>query len=64
MLCSFYARMERNYTDLLRCSKETKERIMKDCVLEFKSHHPDFADQKISQGFILNKISRFYLEHE
>jgi len=55
--------MERNYTERLSCSKETKDLIMKQCVNEFLKHHKDFKGKHITEGHILKQIADYYLEH-
>ncbi len=56
--------MERNYTDSMKCSKETKDLIMNDCVKEFISHHREFEGMKITHGFMLKKIAEYYLKND
>ena len=51
----------RNYTDFLKCSKETKDQIMNDCVAEYLKHHPEHDGLKITQGFMLKRLSEYYL---
>ena len=44
------------------CNDETFNRIMTDCVDEYLEHHPEFKTMKITQPFIMEKISKFYME--
>jgi len=53
---------EKHYTDVLKCSKETKKLILHDCVIEFLRYNPKFQGMNITQGFILKKIAEHYLE--
>jgi len=59
---STYGLTERHYTDAMKCSKETKQLIMSDCIREFIKYNPDFDGMNITQGFILKKIALHYIE--
>jgi hypothetical protein len=50
-----------NYTERMSCSKETKDRILNDCKREYLKNHPEMRGIPLSQGFLLDKISRYYL---
>ena len=53
---------DKNYTERLSCSPKTKKRIMKNCIDEFKKHNPEFENFKVTQGMILDRISKHYLK--
>ncbi len=57
----FHSR-DKNYTERLTCSKETKKRILKDCVDEYLKWHPEMKGVLITQGFILEKMVDFFLK--
>jgi len=40
---------------------ETFDLVMKDCIVEFLEHHPEFSGMKITQNFIVKKIANHYL---
>ncbi len=48
----------------LTCSQETKDLILNECAEEFIKHHPELNGMKVSQGFILKKITEFYLKEQ
>lgn len=54
---------EKNYTDIMKCSKETKDLIMINCKDDFLEHHPEFKGVNITQGFMLKKIAEYYLHN-
>lgn len=54
---------ERNYTEIMKCSIETKEKIMIACKDDFLDHHPEFNSVKISQGFMLKTLADYYLKN-
>ncbi len=45
----------------LVCSEKVKDRIMIDCKEEFLKQHPEYEEAFITQNFLLNRISRYYL---
>ena len=53
---------ENSYEQRLSCSKETKNLLLKDCTELYLRHHPEHREIKLSQGFILKKVVKFYLE--
>ena len=53
--------MVRNYADTMHCGTETKRFIMEECVEEFLKHHPEMKEMNITQGFMLDKIAKYYL---
>ena len=55
-------KLERSYSEVLKCSKSVKDRLMVDCVREFLRHHPEFANSKITHCFMLDRVTRHYLD--
>jgi hypothetical protein len=52
----------KNYERHILCSNESKKLIEEDCKKEFLNHHPEFKGLRLSNGFILSKIIKYYLE--
>lgn len=45
----------------LNVKKETYEKIMIECVKEFKKKNPSLDEIKVTHDFIVNRIARYYL---
>jgi hypothetical protein len=43
-------------------SDELNDKLMRQCVDEFLSHHPEFKGYRITRTFMLQKIVDYYLE--
>ena len=54
---------ERKYSTRLACSESTKKLIMKDCIEDFLSHHPELSGINVTQNMILRQIAEYYLNH-
>jgi hypothetical protein len=50
------------YNMRMAMSLETYNKISNDCVKRFLEDNPEFKNVKITQNFILNRISDFYLK--
>lgn len=54
---------ETNYSERLCCSPEVKKRIMIKCKQEFLKHHPEMIGLNLTENFMLDKISVYYMEN-
>ena len=54
---------ERKYSTRLACSESTKKLIVKDCIEDFLSHHPELSGINVTQNMILRQIAEYYLNH-
>lgn len=52
---------EKGYEETLKCSKETKDLIINNCIEEFLDHHPELKGSHVTHNQILKQIAEFYL---
>ena len=48
----------------LKVRPRTKNRLMSECVDAFIKDHPEFDHFHITQDFILDKVTKYYLEND
>ncbi len=53
--------LDKNYTEKISCSKETKKLLEKYCVELYMDNHPEMKGKKITQGHIMRQVVEFYL---
>ena len=53
--------MSKNYTNIA-VKPETKDKLISECMEEYRKHHPELDHIPISHDKILHEVCKYYLE--
>lgn len=53
---------ENPFECVLRCSKQTRKKILEECREEMIDHNKHLKGMKLNQNYLLSRIADYYLE--